>query len=218
MMTPTEHDLELYRELLGPKGRRSDVRKLRIIQAVIDSIARGGLANTTFESIGKRVGMRAPHVAYYFTTRDELIEAAVRYVWLTAQEITRGELARATSPREKIEATFAAAFKHLTLHPKHGAVIVVFYHLCTYQETFRALHTALRQIGVERLAPSLFQYAGGKLSEATCLGLAHQGQVIFFGYLLEILTTHSRLAGEQGKERVVSALFSLIDRELRGVA
>ena len=70
----------LYFTPLPVKRKKSEERKLRIVEAVVECIATRGLEHTTFEVIGKMVKMERTHVSYYFSSRDELIKAAVRYV------------------------------------------------------------------------------------------------------------------------------------------
>src|SRR4051812_38892710 len=75
----------LYR-ILDSKPKKSDERRIRILEAVIESIATQGIEETTFESIGKKVKMERAHVNYSFANREELIKGAVKYTVAMGQQ------------------------------------------------------------------------------------------------------------------------------------
>ena len=52
----------------------------RILEAAVDTICERGLIDTRVSDIGKRAGMSAGHVMYYFETREEIVIQALRLV------------------------------------------------------------------------------------------------------------------------------------------
>ena len=52
----------------------------RILEAAVDTICELGLIDTRVSDIGKRAGMSAVHVMYYFETREEIVIQSLRLV------------------------------------------------------------------------------------------------------------------------------------------
>ncbi|MBY0372039.1 TetR family transcriptional regulator [bacterium] len=168
----------LYYQIFNLKPGRGEERKLKIVEAAIESLATGGLENTTFDSIGKRLKMRRTHVAYYFTNRDELIQACIRYVVAVGQSAIIEDASRAASWKPRLKAVVEGPFDWLGGNPKFAAVMVLFYSLCSYSKNYRELQNNIRSMGEQRLASCL---AGTSLSESQARDLARQMQMLMTG-------------------------------------
>jgi len=144
-------DQRLYSQILEFKPRKSDLRKVAILDAVIDCIATEGIDETNSQIVGKRSKMRRSHVAYYFPNRDSMVEAALKFVVTTGQEITIAHVIAAPTPAEKLEAFVTATFTWFERYPKHAAVMILLQYYGTVRPVYKKLHAQIRQAGEERL-------------------------------------------------------------------
>src|SRR5262245_6197204 len=58
-------------------------RKIEILKAAVGILAREGIDELTLNRVGTEVGIERSHVVYYFKSRDELVDAAVRFATLS---------------------------------------------------------------------------------------------------------------------------------------
>jgi DNA-binding transcriptional regulator YbjK len=186
----------LYFETFGVGLSKGDQRKLQIIEAAIESFATKGIANTSLESIGKQLKVRRSHIAYYFSTLEELIEDAIKFVAATAQAVTVERLKTAHSSEERLAAFVEAPFEWCERYPRHAAMMMLFYHLCTYQPGLRKMHSAVRKAGLQRIEQIVLLSCKSKPSATRVTKIAQvcgSIQNLITGNIIEHLTM------EQGK-------------------
>lgn len=141
----------LYFQVFGFKPGRGEERRIRIIEAFIDSVATLGLEHTSYETLAKKVRMNRTHVAYYFPNRDELIRTAVRYSISMAQQITISQVERARSWKDRLRIVVSGPFDWLDKNPKHASILLLYCYLCTYDKNYRALQNSIRSMGEQRI-------------------------------------------------------------------
>ena len=111
--------------------RTQDVRRTVILQAVIEIMATSGIDELTFERIGKRVKMARSHVVYYFSDRDALVESAILFVALTAQEFIVQKLKDETNWRNLLSGYIEANFEWIAENRSHASVFLLMYYEAT---------------------------------------------------------------------------------------
>ena len=203
----------LYSRLFESKPRKGDLRKMEIVQTAIRSIATVGIENTTLDSIGAELGVRRSHIAYYFKRKEELIETAVKLITLTAQDITIQRLQKAENPREQIAAQVRAVFEWGEKHPQHLSVFALMYYYGTFDESYRKLHSEIREAGRARLR--LLLQAAQPKRKLTANGwdaLTLSIQNLVFGSLLFHATTVRKRSFREQRESTVDAVMKLLDQ------
>jgi betaine-aldehyde dehydrogenase len=80
------------------------LRRRQLIDATIDAIADLGFAQASLGVIAERAGVSPGLVAHYFANKDGLLEATMRRLVRDLAANVRRRLARAASPRERIQA------------------------------------------------------------------------------------------------------------------
>src|SRR4051812_15789599 len=118
----------LYSQILEFKPRKADLRRMAILDAVIDCIAEKGILNLTAQEVGRQAKMRRSHVTYYFPNQDKMLEAAIKFVVSTGQEITVAYVTAAQTPRARLEAMVQATFVWLERYPKHASVMLLLHY------------------------------------------------------------------------------------------
>ena len=66
--------------LLQTEPRKGEVMKERIVRSAIRCIAEKGIEETSFEAIGKPLGIGRSHVAYHFKDKGDIIRTAIQFV------------------------------------------------------------------------------------------------------------------------------------------
>ncbi len=202
-------------QVFDVKPRKSDARKVKIMEAVIECVATKGLEETTFDAIGKMVKMERTHVNYYFANRKELIKTAVRYAIALGQEITIQHVRKANTWRERLTAVIEGPFEWLEVYPKHTSILALFYYLCSYDEEFHALQTMIQTGGEERLASSFQSLVESeKLSAAQATDLARTIQSLMAGNLHFYYSCEYPLSLKQLKAKTVQISLNLADAAL----
>ncbi len=187
-----------------------------IIAAAIESLATQGWENTTFDSLGKELGMQRTHVAYYFPTKRELMEAVMAHISANAQRMTIEQVMRATTPQETVRAIVASAFDWADAFPKHAKVMGVFYHLCAIDSGLRKKHSEIRAVGLNRLSVCMMPFSNVTDAEkANAHRVAHHVQSLITGKLFEYFATEPLYSLKDLKEQTLE-VTSLLIANLKG--
>lgn len=206
----------LYAQILDFKPKKADLRRMEILEAVIDCLAGEGVFGLTAEAIGKRTGMRRSHVAYYFPNQDEMLDAAIRFVVATGQEVAVGYLAAAAdgTPKDRLHAYVRATFGWFERYPKHSAIMTLLHHYGCVNGKYRKLNEQIRTAGEQRLA-SLYEAmlpTGAKRDRKKLAIAAAAGRAYLAGVLTSIFAAGrpaSLDAPIAEAERVLTALAKL---------
>lgn len=88
-----------------------DVRRLQLIEATIDSIARYGFARTTLADVARQAGVSHGIVNFYFETKQELLIATLRHMVEDYEAFSAEAIRRAgPDPAKRLDAMVAADF------------------------------------------------------------------------------------------------------------
>lgn len=215
-MKKTELPNSLYYQIFSMEPGRGEQRKILIVEAFIDCVATIGLENTSFDSLGKKVGMNRTHVAYYFANREELIRTAVRYVVAAGQQVTIAHVEKAVGTKQRLEAIVEGPFEWFKVYPKHSAVMGMFYSQCTHDKALRELNNSIRTMGEQRILTCLVPFLeAGKLSEGDSRELARCIQWILAGSLHGLYSTDYPLPLAKVKALAVKASLQLLNSFLK---
>lgn len=179
-----ELDSVLY-EVLEVRPSKTEEMRARIIETTIEVIATTGIENASFDNIGKKLKMKRSHIAYYFKTRDELIELVLTYITTLTQRITLNLLEDAQTPQEKFKATVGAAFLWATRYPDHVAAYLFYYSMCGREKKYQDRFVEARMVGAQRMQETLANLRGKKDGDLLNIATAVQGFVL--GSLFECL-------------------------------
>lgn len=179
--------------------RKGDHRKLEILRAAIACVAQSGYDGATLKAVAEHLGTRRSHIVYYFKDRDELLVGALQLVAVVAQSITVSCVSEAKTPLEKIVAISDGAFLWAKEYPDQAKFMLLFYYLCTYEETFRKIHFRIRETGFQRVRELLQSILPEGTPELGLDGLAKSLQVLMMGFLIEQLTTGASDSGKAGE-------------------
>jgi len=207
-MASDEFKRALYARFLNFTPKKGDLRRIEIIEGAIDCIASIGIEDTSFESIGKKIKMIRAHVAYYYPDRDDIIEAAIKFVVSTVQNYTVEAVKAARTPRERLDGFVHGTFDWIKNHPEHASVILLLYYYSSYHKKFRKLHHEIRTLGVERIAAIVAEILPKK--KASVPQAAKLVQSILTGHLVDFTTTESKLDIEEVRKKTLSEISSLM--------
>ncbi len=149
----------IYAQTFNMQPRKGDLRKFAIIQAAVHCLAEDAMENGVFDRIGKRLRIRRTLVAYYFKSKDELLEAAVQYVIATAQQLTIERVQGETAPEAKLRAMWEAAFEWTERYPEQARVLVLFEYSSGSRRNHRKINSAIRKAGADRIIALLRELA-----------------------------------------------------------
>ena len=184
----------VLRELFQPELRKSDLKRLKIIEKAIHCLVTFGEVQTTLDLIGKKMKISRSHVVYYFKDQDSLFEAIVKYITASAQKMTVERVQTATTPVEQLVAIIDAAFLWADKYSDHAKAMLIFYHKCTYDPRYRELNSMIRQSGRERLALILEGVARKNRGDLTIdfADLAQSLQCLISGHLMDRFCSNSQ--------------------------
>lgn len=121
------------------------------MRATLDCISSDGLFNTTFESIGQKIGIGKSHVLYYYPDLEDLLLAALAYAYRTGQDIVTEFMASHTKAT-LLDRYIDGAFHWIATHPSHGSAAALLLYQATLSGKYRKLQQEVRAIGLERIA------------------------------------------------------------------
>ncbi len=152
----------LFEQIAEFKQSKADMRRMVILNAVIDCLAEDGLHSLTSLNISKRTKMLRSHINYYFPNQEKMIGAAIQYVVLTGQEITVAHLTVANHPTERLLAHTKATFTWFERYPKHAAVMLLLHYYGAVVPAYRKLNEQIVLAGISRIEAIL---ASGRLKK-----------------------------------------------------
>lgn len=205
-------DEKIYRQILDLKASKGDRKRIELLDGLIEAIACDGWENVSFETLGRRLGMRKGHVTYYFASRETMLELAIRYAVAVGQALTVERIQSGKTWSGRLRGWVEGPFVWIEKHPAHSAVMRLLYYLCSYSAPYRALHTEIRRMGNDRAADLLAEHFS-KRPRAELRELAWAMQAVLTGALLEQITIDGAPPMAKLRERTVKTIFRLVGVE-----
>lgn len=203
-------DFFVFKQTPPAALRKGDVRKLQIVEAAVQCLAELGWAGTNYETVGNTCGMKRPHVAYHFPVWEDLVFAAIQYVYATGQGIVAEHLRDVSgdpgrvSAGDRLKKYVEGTFAWLEQNPTHSSVITLLWHLATISRKYATLATEVKRTGAERLLHLLYTTERDRQKsrnrEAT---LAIHALIV--GHCVERMSTDF---GKRGKDLVAQVVAS----------
>lgn len=178
------------------KGRKAskETRRLQLIEATIDSLAKRGYSETTMADVADGAGLSRGIVNFHFESKDKLLVATLQYMSEEYSAHWRGAIERAgAEPARKLWAVVAADFDRSISSRRKLAAWCAFWGeaksrptyqaLCgardlAYQSTMNEICAALAAEGGYDLDPSATALALAALLEGLWLRLMMGGDDI----------------------------------------
>lgn len=206
-------DIQTLRNLalkvLNAEPRSSEVRRAEILEAVVEILSKEGVDELTFEKIGRRVKMARSHVVYYFPNREELVVAAIRFAAMSADATIRKHVERSHDWREELRNYIVGNFQWIGEHPAHATVYTLLYYRATYMDSYRELHSQIRDVGADRVKSILEKSPlGGKPKQIAAIAKSIQG--IITGNLIDVMTTDQRPHLAQRRDETIDSVEELV--------
>lgn len=145
----------LYFQLFTPLPGKGEVRRAALVEQAIIQIANHGLETMTLESIGKPLGVRRSHVAYYFKDRDSVFLAAAKLCFGTLQAITVETLKKHQTARKRLLAINEANIKWVDTYPSHPTVLLTFLSRASRSTEDAKLYAEMLDAGQKRVTAIL---------------------------------------------------------------
>lgn len=199
----------IYFNALGLKPSKGDLRRIALVEAAISCMATMGLEKTTYDAIGKKLGVRRSHVAYYYKDLNDLVKDAVRYIIATGAQITDSHLHKAGPGIKQIEGIVNGSFSWFKKHPDHVAVMLGLYYLAARDPQYKKLNTELRLGGTTRISEALKVIAPKKNSSWRQV-TADAINSMIAGTLIELATTQSKVILEKRSKDLLKSIAVLV--------
>ncbi|MET4049722.1 MULTISPECIES: TetR/AcrR family transcriptional regulator [unclassified Rhodococcus (in: high G+C Gram-positive bacteria)] len=192
-----------------PKQDRSRATRLRLLEATIDSLAEQGWGSTTVAVVAERAGVSRGATQHHFPTREDLITAALEYMFDTRMEHAGRESVALPVGPARTEAVVDRLVNYYT-GPLFKAALQVWTaaaadpemraRVLPLEEKFgRVAHrTAVAHLGADDRDPQTHRLVQATLDLARGLGLA------------DVLSDDSRRRAE-----IVRAWSGVLDASLR---
>jgi AcrR family transcriptional regulator len=129
--------LDRSRELAGDKATR-------IVEAMRSSVARRGIAGSTFDHVAREAGVSRGLLHYYFGTKERLLVEVVRRETDVRIEQLELQIASATSA-EDVLAALVDSFEEFLREPP--AEVAIFYELMTLAQRNDDIASELGELG-----------------------------------------------------------------------
>lgn len=110
-----------------PKLGMEPVRRKALVTATIAEIGRHGSLDVTVAQIARRAGMSSALAHHYFGNKEQMFLAAMRHTLTLYGAETRGALAMARTPHDRIEAILRASFSSTNFRLETIAAWLNFY-------------------------------------------------------------------------------------------
>ena len=130
-----------------PKLGMEPIRRAALIDAAIAEIGAAGSLNVPVSRIARRAGMSSALAHHYFGSKDQMLLAAMRHIQAQFGARVRHALARAHSPRDRLDAIITASFDAEEFSPGVVSAWLAFYMRAqTSAAARRLLHVYTRRL------------------------------------------------------------------------
>lgn len=133
-----------------------DQRERELVEAAIRCVARKGLQATTITDVSEEAGLSRGIINFYFASKENLLEEALRRLLGGFAERADKEAARAPDAQATLDAFWQAHFSPEICNQKRMNVWLEYAGAATSHKAFAALFAAYRRQWERRLA----EYAG----------------------------------------------------------
>jgi AcrR family transcriptional regulator len=139
-------------ELTLSKG---DQRRQEIVQATLNCLDHKGVDELTFEAVGREVGLKPPHIAYYFPTKRHLVHAAIRHLMERLKGYYTEALAGLTDPHEMLKKYVDVSFDSWMNDKSLRHLMGVCNYYASRDEEISEIYQSSRLVGVDRVEAML---------------------------------------------------------------
>lgn len=139
---------EIYLRFDRPATKR---KAFSILEASIGTFAKKGFEQATIEMIAREAGVSRTLLKYYFSSLDELVEYAIKYIRLLYQKFAISALVSGQTADQMLANYIEACFVWAESFPLHSQVWHSFLHRCARSKKSRAMNTTAVNAGHERL-------------------------------------------------------------------
>lgn len=141
------------------RRRIRDIRHDEFVAATIRGVHAHGFAQVTMAEIAQEAGSTAASIAYYFGSKEKLMEATMRHLLGLLKHAMLERYAQATTPQDRLIAVIDANFDDRLFTPAQCSLWVQFWSNAPYAPALARLHRINRarvQSHVEAEVKQLF--------------------------------------------------------------
>lgn len=149
-----------------PKVGMEPIRKSNLIDATIMEIGAVGSLDITVSAIARRAGMSSGLAHHYFGGKDQIFLASMRHIFTVYGKAVRSELAKATTPLERVEGIIHASFAAENFRPEVITAWLNFYVLARSSEDAHRLLRVYQKRIISNLTHALRPLVGANAHDA----------------------------------------------------
>jgi betaine-aldehyde dehydrogenase len=142
---------------LLPRDELEESRRGQLIAVTIDSLAELGYVSSTLAQIAGRAGVSPGLVAHYFGDKDGLLEAAFRSLSRRVGDQVRARLARARTPRGRVQAVIDANLAPAEFDQRTGTAWLAFWGQVVHVPRLKRVQRVYQQRTLSNLQHALKQ-------------------------------------------------------------
>jgi AcrR family transcriptional regulator len=139
----------------GSERRLAGEKAQRIVEAMRSSVARRGVAGSTFDNVAREAGVSRGLLHYYFGTKERLLAEVVRHDADVRMTLLDTQLATAATPDDVLERLVSSLEEFVADEPEIIALIFELFALSRRHEEVAAEYAQLTRRTREQLAAIL---------------------------------------------------------------
>jgi betaine-aldehyde dehydrogenase len=138
-----------------PRDELEESRRSQLIGVTIDSLAELGYVSSTLAQIAGRAGVSPGLVAHYFGDKEGLLEAAFRSLARRVGDQVRARLARARTPRGRIQAVIDANLAPAEFDQRTGTAWLAFWGQVVHSPRLKRVQRVYQRRALSNLQDAL---------------------------------------------------------------
>lgn len=147
----SEFDQNVIHKLFSQPATKGQLQRLKIAEAAYDLVDQEGVESLTYDAIGLRLGLKSSHIAYYFSSKQELVHAALKLLIMRVQDYYVAKIQGQKTPKNQLKAYLSAAFLGMVDQPNMMRNIALMFYSASHDPSGRELYLQAKLSGVERL-------------------------------------------------------------------
>ena len=192
-----------------PKVEVSKIRRKQLIDATFAVLHTEGYSRTTSAKISSQAGLSTSIINHYFTSKDALIEAALRDLAATLLREIAIKRSAAKTPVDKVLAVVDGNFAPSQCTPQAVSAWLFFWSQVPYRPEFARIHQICDRRQLSYLRRSLGEMLPGQhLAE----DISHTLISLTYGFWLQFAHYPDEFKADRARQLALEALAACIQR------
>jgi AcrR family transcriptional regulator len=206
----THAQMEVMKALPQLSFSKATLRQVQIIEAAIHCYAHFGTVESTFDRIAKQAKLSRPLIFHYFSDKNEIFDATIKYVRATYQQLVVEGIEQGRNAKERFQKYVEYCFVWLERYPTHIKLWLLFLQSSSIHDNYRKMNSEFVAMGLERIGALIAQVEGNsQLSAVQVATRARLVQALITGGIIQMSSEDASIVPKDFVKNICKETLSI---------